>query len=1821
MRQIRSILQGLVSAKRSERTRALGDIEDLLMDEELGSYDSENIAIQLIDLLENEIHSEYLKCKDHKIKDHQLALRKVIHVAEVLRKLIRKTFVLWEVPTTFSKFYKHVESVMFSPEALYVVTEYVRMAEYILDNTEVTSEWSNKYLMNLIQIYKDSKLKHRVGDYVVEIDTKSVLNAILLLVQKHYHHLLPDTQELLIFISYIWENERDYNRIATSLEILNSFILSVFPNQIDLIQTFIVNEFYKLTSLYRQQNNHLVIQLIVFINVSISILFGTSLVDELSFISDQFDVIHDLVLKLLSYLSIFNFKDLMTFNVYPYILNTCKFKRSSICLYERCCENQKELDLLLLIDCLSNLIIRLPSSRSDSMSTKKQKTVHVLQLFLEECPSSSPMVVVLISFMLLKYKHLDALQYIADAHLDDCNDSIKCFYAYTLFQYDLPVPTINRTNIDSYNWYYLLNQTTFQTVKMQHDLLYYHDCSISEYIKIIPDNDPICLFILYSKLHNTHTYTFLNTVPRYVEIVYSVALGSDLLFEMQHSPDYLLIDSYASISSASIPDKISLLLSNLSSSVKRYPMNSFSITSPISEAVDCAYYDTPFGKLLNYDNAYTVDFKQLDTACCRYIALHLKQVKSVDSLLTLLKLLDVNDIQPFVLDCVYDLTLLYNESSVKDLIVHNLDFIDIPDRLLQLLLGCTGSELYEYYPWHFSSISDYKLAIENGALKHPPSRFICKLLGMVFSNKEIAVFVRDHLVVDVECNKSFLVDSLVWLSYYNSNSVDTLKALEQIKKLCCNTILKEKRSCDLNELLNFYDKCRCLLKYNELVSKILFSQKLLESNLFFLIKMLEEPLLQNIQSMLSLNGSSARSDCKNCLLYTTSSEFYPTILQYALNNLSVSTLPIIQYCKQTYRHECIHYNYFGPSSFSIKVLLSIPYPSHIRDLISSHACTIKFSLLNHCSINNNVVHLLIKELPWHVMYRMLEGLIHNLECKTDYDIEISNLYSPKTIDYYNHKELKVLKCNPTIQNLQLYALRSGNFTDYRELMYLYKNDFYNKIQHLNMPIHDTKSDYYWRSKMILGEWDKINDVMAYNDDSYCYLFALHMDLKNYRQCSRITKKMKNQLYIDLCTVLLEDSNTVIIESSNPMNSVWERCRNVMEPYYTYKHIYLDALLFTCTVLNDKQCILYTLNEVRDFAYLYYTIYQQNAKNHEDDDIILHLIQHSQDLVKLELLPKIKVKSAMVEYETKILEYKRDLIDIHVISEYFDNCTDVSTMPKMAYFMQIEFEQIFETNCARDIIALLNKKKGIRDRKFKKEYELDEKEFKSLKLSTLLKTVINCFIKAIKHHDDYELMQGLLNVIFEYLTYFDIEIDLNEIPSKKYLNVQALINSRIGKDDLFTNVFIKINRDCPHECLLSLMSSVQHSKLLPEANKRLLLLKQTLNVVKQTNTKLYKEYEYYFQGLVELCLFDVKKITNKQLPIKSKLRHLKDVSVQFKHKRIVKYKDDCNIQTGLSQPKQISVICEDGLVYKQLLKGNDDLKQDVLIQDNFKNLNYVLTKNKQPIIRTYLVIPLAPKTGVIEWVESVAIGSWHNASMSRYNGPGMLTTHECREMLKSCKKLQDKQKMLLQILSRTRPILKHFFFEHFKDHESWYSAKFKFIQSTAINNVIGALLGIGDRHLMNLLLDKKTGEIIHIDFGFAFEQSKLLPCPEYVPFRLTREFVDCFGVYKIQGPYTIYMEECLDVFRKNSRFIMTSIEILKYDPLVSWTISEEKLKQVQHTFEQEIELVPLNAERVVLQVKRKMENGYTVEHQIKQWIEQARNIGLLSQLFYGWQAWN
>ncbi len=71
-------------------------------------------------------------------------------------------------------------------------------------------------------------------------------------------------------------------------------------------------------------------------------------------------------------------------------------------------------------------------------------------------------------------------------------------------------------------------------------------------------------------------------------------------------------------------------------------------------------------------------------------------------------------------------------------------------------------------------------------------------------------------------------------------------------------------------------------------------------------------------------------------------------------------------------------------------------------------------------------------------------------------------------------------------------------------------------------------------------------------------------------------------------------------------------------------------------------------------------------------------------------------------------------------------------------------------------------------------------------------------------------------------------------------------------------------------------------------------------------------------------------------------------------------------------------------------------------------------------------------------------------------------------------------------------------------ESFLVVRSRFARTFAAFTACSYILGIGDRHLDNFLIDTSDGSLVGIDFGAAFGAGIGLGVPELMPFRLTRQ---------------------------------------------------------------------------------------------------------------------
>ncbi|KAJ1810867.1 hypothetical protein LPJ77_000557 [Coemansia sp. RSA 2523] len=372
-------------------------------------------------------------------------------------------------------------------------------------------------------------------------------------------------------------------------------------------------------------------------------------------------------------------------------------------------------------------------------------------------------------------------------------------------------------------------------------------------------------------------------------------------------------------------------------------------------------------------------------------------------------------------------------------------------------------------------------------------------------------------------------------------------------------------------------------------------------------------------------------------------------------------------------------------------------------------------------------------------------------------------------------------------------------------------------------------------------------------------------------------------------------------------------------------------------------------------------------------------------------------------------------------------------------------------------------------------------------------------------------------------------------------------------------------------------------------------------------------------------------------------------------------DGYSLAGGINLPKILRVLGSDGRRYKQLVKGKDDLRQDAVIQQLFSVINRFLAPRDAGSqsgaaaglrMRTYQVVPLTKRCGVLQWVDNtLPFGNWFRGNETKYRptAPSMsqlrATVHAVHA--EKAATAAQKREVFDRVCSSAPPIFRFFFYQHFHDPRSWFERRETYIRSAAVASVAGWALGIGDRHLQNILVDQTSAEIVHIDLGIAFDLGKLLPIPELVPFRLTREMVDGMGLLGLDGSFRHACQATLHAMRDNSRVVITILNVLKVDPLYLWSLIPLRIGKIHRNAsmlsgdfedaarasEDDTELMLLGedasaaaeeenkeAGRSITHVGQRLSTGISVEGQISELIQQATDPTLLSRMFEGWSAW-
>lgn len=284
--------------------------------------------------------------------------------------------------------------------------------------------------------------------------------------------------------------------------------------------------------------------------------------------------------------------------------------------------------------------------------------------------------------------------------------------------------------------------------------------------------------------------------------------------------------------------------------------------------------------------------------------------------------------------------------------------------------------------------------------------------------------------------------------------------------------------------------------------------------------------------------------------------------------------------------------------------------------------------------------------------------------------------------------------------------------------------------------------------------------------------------------------------------------------------------------------------------------------------------------------------------------------------------------------------------------------------------------------------------------------------------------------------------------------------------------------------------------------------------------------------------------------------------------ISRFDKEVEIQDTKAAPKTISIITSSGNKLKFLIKceATGDLRKDARMMEFNSVFNRLLKEDSKGHknnlrLRTYAVVCLNEECGIIEWVpNTTCLRHIINKSFSLSNGEFTPFRYDQTAFPKVMKSLQTKYVAKIDELvsefkalvwDKTRPCFHLWFLDQFPDPTQWLEARTRFTRSAAVWSAVGHVIGLGDRHTQNILLDITNGECVHVDFDCIFDHGLTLPCPEIVPFRLSPNMIDAMGVTGIEGVFRNTMEMTMGLLRSNKDTLLSVLEPFLRDPTVHW----------------------------------------------------------------------
>lgn len=342
--------------------------------------------------------------------------------------------------------------------------------------------------------------------------------------------------------------------------------------------------------------------------------------------------------------------------------------------------------------------------------------------------------------------------------------------------------------------------------------------------------------------------------------------------------------------------------------------------------------------------------------------------------------------------------------------------------------------------------------------------------------------------------------------------------------------------------------------------------------------------------------------------------------------------------------------------------------------------------------------------------------------------------------------------------------------------------------------------------------------------------------------------------------------------------------------------------------------------------------------------------------------------------------------------------------------------------------------------------------------------------------------------------------------------------------------------------------------------------------------------------------------------------------------IVDIDNNALVMSSLMRPRRISLIGNDGKHYRFLVKQetSGDMRKDSRLVEFIIVLNRLLSKD--PIswrrdleLKTYAVLPLTEEAGMIEWVNDLdplrKLVRDQQASLPCIPDSGMIQ--------KRYTAASDKKHFFEWVVAQCPPVLDKFFMQRFgggTKPDEWLKARNLWTRSVAVWSMAGYIVGLGDRHGENVLIETTTGRCVHVDFAMLFGKGLTLKVPEIVPFRLTPNMVTAMGIAGYEGNFRIICEVVMGIMRRNSDALLGVLETFLHDPLADWGKGDTRNANGTVVGNKE-------AWQTRAAVKAKLTGmvdssglPLSIKGQVERLIHEATSFDNLSKMYIWWSGW-